>query len=214
MKKGLFSSIFNKKLSNEKGVISLSITVLCLMGVLLVAFLVDRSYENFMFQEVRGMMDAAGQNTLVSVLSDSHLKEELFGFSGLTISSSSDDQPKAIPTSLKEQLKQTYKKELNRYVTTNDRLLVFDVSRIEFKFAKGTWGMGASASKSRPYLVIDSVVRLRIAHTQAFDYSSSFKNQTFKDVNGNEFTIQALTANESTSELFLVVRSVSRAVFR
>ncbi len=202
-----------QRLNNSKGFISLIVTILALIAVLVVSFLLDRTQQNFVIQEVRGIMDSSAQNTLVSVLSDSHLKEELFGFSSGFISESSGDGTYPLPYDVEQQLRTTYAKQLNRYVKTNDLILEVKIENVKFKFAKGKWGLGSSASKSRPYLVLDSVVQLRLSHTQSFDYSSTFKNTTFEDVDGNTFEIQSI-GTPKNSEILLVVRSVSRAVFR
>lgn len=202
-----------QRLNNSKGFISLIITILALIAVLVVSYLLDRTQQNFVIQEVRGIMDSSAQNTLVSVLSDSHLKEELFGFSSGFISESSADGTYSLPYDVEQQLRTTYAKQLNRYVKTNDLILEMEIEKVKFKFAKGKWGLGSTASKSRPYLVLDSVVQLRLSHTQSFDYSNTFKNTTFEDVDGNTFEIKSI-GTPKNSEILLVVRSVSRAVFR
>ena len=197
----------------ESGMISILVTLLSLIAVLVVSFLIDRTNQNFIIQEVRGIMDSSAQNTLVSVLSDSHLKEELFGFSGGFISESAPDGDYPIPADIKAQLLTTYNTQLSDYVKTSNVLLGYQIEEANFKFAKGKWGLGSVASKSRPYLVLDSVVQLRLSHTQSFDYSNTFKNTTYEDVDGNTFEIQAF-GSPINSEILLVVRSVTRAVFR
>lgn len=202
------ASIWNQ----EKGIISILVTVLCLIGVLIIAFLIDRTNQNFIIQEVRGIMDSSAQNTLVSALSDDHLKEELFGFSDQFISESSADQTYPIPYALETQMHNMYERQLRDYVKTSSLILEVKVESSQFKFAKGKWGLG-TASKSRPYLVLDSVVQLRLNHIQSFDYSNSFKNRVFENADGGTFEIQHIGVPKD-SEILLVVRSVSRAVFR
>lgn len=200
-------------LNNQKGMISVLMTVLALIAVLVMAFLLDRTNQNFTMQEVRGIMDSAAQNTLVSVLSDQHLKEELFGFSSGFISESAPDGDYPLPPEIESEMLQMYKKQLNGYVKTSDLLLEVKIRDANFKFAKGKWGLGASATKSRPYLVLDSVVQLRLSHSQSFDYSSSFTDSVFQDVDGNTFQVASI-GSPNNGEILLVVRSVSRAVFR
>lgn len=213
MKHLKLSTNIKQILQRKDGVISILVTILCLIGVMVVAFLIDRTNQNFIIQEVRGVMDSSAQNTLVSVLSDSHLKEELFGFSSSFIPESAPDGDYPIPDEIKSQLLSTYEQQLKNYVKTNDLLLEVKIEEAKFKFAKGKWGLGATASKSRPYLVLDSVVQLRLAHTQSFDYFNTFKNTTYEDVDGNTFQIEHI-GSPTNSEILLVVRSVSRAVFR
>lgn len=199
--------------TQESGIVSVLVTILCLIGVMVVAFLLDRTHQNFIIQEVRGIMDSSAQNTLVSSLSDSHLKEELFGFSEQFISEDNGDAVYDLPASIESEMENTYESQLRDYVQTSDMILEIKVEKLNFKFAKGKWGLGSIATKSRPYLVLDSVVQLRLNHTQSFDFTSSFKNSHFEDVDGNTFEIQHI-GTPVNSEILLVVRSVSRAVFR
>lgn len=208
-----FSLLVKKRLTNEKGFVSILVTSLALIAVLVVAFLIDRTTQNFTMQEVRGIMDSSAQNTLISVLSDDLLKEELFGFSDEFISDSDFDQEYPIPLAVETELRTHYSDQLNRYVATSDILLDYQIEDVRFKFAKGKWGLGSTASKSRPYLVLDSVVQLTLRHIQSFDYSDSFFNRTYQDVDGNTFEIQA-AGTPNGDEILIVVRSVSRAVFR
>ena len=127
------ASIWNQ----EKGIISILVTVLCLIGVLIIAFLIDRTNQNFIIQEVRGIMDSSAQNTLVSALSDDHLKEELFGFSDQFISESSADQTYPIPYALETQMHNMYERQLRDYVKTSSLILEVKVESSQFKFAKG-----------------------------------------------------------------------------
>ena len=205
-----------KPLNNNKGFVSILVTILCLIGVVIISYLIDSNTQSLVIREVEGMMDASGKNTLNQVVNVKKLKQEIFGLfeDGEEIKKEDPDGVVPLSSTTKTKIENIYKSELNSQVSTNSVILDAKVDTVNIEFGKSSWGGGLS-SKSRPYIVLDTVVTLRIKHTQAFDYSESYHNRTFKAVkSGNtDITVQDLGSPQN-GEMVMVIRSVTRMFYR
>lgn len=198
-------------LNSNKGVISMLITILLLISVLIVGYLLDTNSQDFILREVEGIMDASAINTFNRTISISKLKDETFGFdTGGEIKVTDPDGTYRLPTVTESFIKNTYKDELNRQISTNNYILEMTPLQINLEFAKGKWG-GGQAIKSRPYLVIDSYVKLRIKHTQSLDYSKTFQNKKFKAYKSGVTDVEITNlGTPKDGEMVMVIRCTSR----
>lgn len=205
-----------KPLNNNKGFVSILVTILCLIGVVIISYLIDSNTQSLVIREVEGMMDASGKNTLNQVVNVKKLKQEVFGLfeDGEEIKKDDPDGVCPLSPTTKSKIETIYKSELASQVSTNSIILEAETEKINIEFGKSSWGGGVS-SKSRPYIFLDTVVKLRIKHAQAFDYSESYHNRTFKAVkSGNtDITVENLGSPQN-GEMIMVIRSVTRMFYR
>lgn len=202
-------------LKSQKGFISMLVTILLLIGVIIIGYLLDSNSQDFVLREIEGIMDTSAINTFNRTISIEKLKQETFGFdTGGEIKASDPDGTYTLPQVTVDLIKDTYKDELNRQASTNSLILEMTPLEINLEFAKSKWG-GGSSTKSRPYLVLESFVKVRMKHSQAFDYSATYQNQKFASYkNGvTDVTITGL-GTPRDGEMVMVIRCTSRLFHR
>lgn len=202
-------------LQSQKGFISMLVTILLLIGVLVIAYLLDSNSQDFVIREVEGIMDVSAINTFNRTISVEKLKDEVFGFdTGGEIKPTDPDKVYTLPKVTEDLIKNTYKDELNRQVSKNSLILEMTPLETRLEFAKGIWG-GGFRGKSRPYLVLESVVKVRLKHSQAFDYSSTYQNRKFASYKSGvtDITVKNL-GTPKDGEMVMVIHCTSRLFHR
>ena len=207
--------LLKKRLKNQKGFVSILVTILAIIGVVFVAYLLDSNTQSFVIREIEGIMDTSAMNTFNRTLSIEKLKDEVFGFdTGGEIKPTDSDGTYTLPSVTQEFIKKTYRDELNNQASTNSLILELKADTINLEFGKSSWG-GGDSTKSRPYLVIDSFVTIKMKHSSAFDYSASYQNRQFASYKSGvtDVTIENLGTPQD-GEMVMVVRCTSRLYHR
>ena len=207
--------LFKKSLKNQKGFVSMLVTILALIGVIMVAYLIDSNSQDFTIREIEGVMDTSAINTFNRTLSIDKLKDEIFGFdTGGEIKPTDSDGIKTLPYATQQFIKNTYIDELNKQASTNSLILEMSVKEFNLEFGKSSWG-GGDSTTSRPYLVIDSYVKVRMKHSNAFDYSTTYQNRKFEAYkNGATDIVIKDLGTPQNGEMVMVIRCTSRLYHR
>jgi|HigsolmetaAR206D_1030411.scaffolds.fasta_scaffold00003_141 uncharacterized membrane protein len=205
---------------NERGAYSLIAAILVVILATCLTAYVDIVNMKWALNEVQSVMDSAGINTLQNQVNNKALRAEI-----LSLSSSNSDltdqdyadtnNQKFTPAEqkkYKEEMRKYYYEEIAKQIKTADKVVDYDVERVDITFSYDDWGLGDTTGKL-PQITLESVVRMRVATTPFFDMSSNVSKTFYSSRNNANFTVtyNGVTEDGKTE---LIVRSVTRLVFR
>lgn len=180
-------------LKNKKGSFSILLVMLCFLGIVITTGLLDIIKTSMVLNEIQSIMDVSGVSSLKSGIDTQKIRLEIF------------DYDKVIT-------EQNYRKMLYSSIKTGNTISEFQIDYIDIKEYKDNWGLGDSR-KSRPQVILDNAIKLRLKSSSIFDNISAFQRTFYNSKSNGDFTI---TYNGQTKDgrTELIIRSVSRLVYR
>lgn len=207
-----------QSLTNKKGMTSIIITIILLIGVGIVAALVDFSAQIWAVREAKGIMDMAGVNTITTTINKGLLKDEYFGFTETSSNealNSRDDSAysKKITGTLRNKMIQTYQNQLISHFSSSRSIGNIEIVNFDVSVNKDKWGSGTDTSKNRPYIMIDVVVTIDINAVRTFTAPPRLHSGSFAGHKDGGFTVTDITSPDRNT-IRVVARSVVRGAYR
>lgn len=210
-----------KKLKNKKGSFALISAIFIFIVVLAITMYTDVIIKKWTINEVQSVMDASGTNTLkMSVDTEALKREESIQFKG-------DGSTKLKPNDLQAQARyknkiiELYKNELAKQIGENGTITKLDVYRVDVDFIvpdpnktvqDDKFGLGRG-EKTRPQIILDSTVTMRVKNSSYFDVTNGIDKQVYSSKENETFSVTYKGTKEN-GEAELAIRSVSRLVYR
>jgi len=184
-----------KKLRNkEDGAFSILFVILTLIAVLFVVGYIDMMKQSYVLNEVQGVMDISGVSALQAGVDKEKLRQEEFVYS-------------------EDRILSAFYELVYKGINTGDTISYRKLTNVEVtEKPPSVWGLGQT-SKARHQLFLDSTMILRIKTSSQFDTITNKEKEYFDSKNNQMMTV---TFNGTTGdgETELIVRSVSRLVYR
>lgn len=181
--------------NNKEGVISIPIVIVIFISMITIVGYINIIQKNYVFNEVRSIMDMAGVSALKSGVDETALRREEF----------------IIDESF---VRKEYKRLIGKSISENSLITSFKLGTndIEIDIYNSKWGLGSS-TKSRPQARLEAIAKVRIKVNSTFDIESLTKKSYYDSFKNKNFTI-TYAGKTNDGEIELIVRSVTRIVYR
>lgn len=199
-----------KRLKNNNGSFAIISAILIFIVIMCISAYTDMTSKRWVVNEVQGIMDISGTNTLKSTVDkDSLFKEILASDPQNPI----DANIKQVDTlEYKKKIINTYKKEIKSQVSTNETITALDVKDVDVYFDYDKFGLGTS-SKSHPQITLKSVTKLKIKSYSFLDGLDGADAKVYNSRNNEEFRV-VYSGEKEDGQVELLVYSVTRLVYR
>lgn len=207
-------------LKNEKGAYSILAAIFIVVMALCLTAFIDILSQKWALNEVQTVMDAAGVNTLQNQVNNKALRAEILSLSSSQTDITEEDYADVSDQTFtpaeqeryKQEMRAYYNAEIARQIQNVDRVVEYDVERVDITFSYDNWGLGETTRKL-PQVTLDAVVRMRVKTTPFFDENEQVSKTLYSSRNNQNFTVTYNGQREDgLSEL--IVRSVTRLVYR
>lgn len=215
------------KLKDKNGFSSILFVVLCLIIIEMIAIFQILLYKSYAFNEVQGIMDITGINTLYKTINTDFFRDEY-----LTIIGTEDEEDNSIDmnegedesrenytmsSEVKKKLMDNYQSELNMWMANNgdgDIIEGMTVQSLDASIEYSSWGTGAKREK-KSQLMMDGITEVRInSHLNMDPLGGLAHIPIFSSHSGgtSTYSIQSIGYDSQTGCYILIVRSMVRMI--
>lgn len=181
--------------SNKSGVISIPIIMVIFISLIVIVGYLNIVEKNYVFNEIRSIMDVAGTSALKSGVDQTALRMEEF----------------IVDESF---VRKEYKRLISESISENTLITSFQLGTndIDIDIYNSDWGLGSSTT-SRPQARLEAVAKVRIKVNSTFDLMQLTQESYYDSFENRTFTI-TYAGQTGDGEIELIVRSVTRIVYR
>jgi Flp pilus assembly pilin Flp len=193
LKESNLMRVINNFLKDQKGSFAILFVILSFIALLVITACSDILKQSYVLNEVQGIMDTAGVSALNASVDTEKLREEEFYYN-------------------EDTLRSVYNQIIDERIHTGNIITYKKLLKTEVLHEESTEGLGVT-SKPRHQLWLDSVMLIRVKTSKIFDLVPGLQ-QTFYDSKSNgNFTV-TVNGQTDNGETELIVRSVTRLVYR
>jgi len=178
---------------NVKGAFSIWFAILAFLAVLIITALGDALVRGYVINEVQSIMDVAGTSALQTGVDQTKLRLEIFEVN-------------------KNVVESNYKAMVSEELNRSQKIAGYRFLDTEIEVFNENWGLGQS-SKSRPQAMLDSTMVIVVEGSPVFDLIPE-AYQWFYNSRGNSYFNVSYIGQTNDGKVELLVRSVSRIVYR
>lgn len=217
----------NKFKENKSGFSSLLFVTLSLIIVEMMAIFMILLYKSYAFNEVQGVMDITGINTLYKTVDAKYFRDEYLSIIGekdseidMNGGSSSEGQREnyKMPKKVKQKLLKTYQQELDTWLATNggdgDVIEGMTAHSIDASIEYSSWGTGDKFEK-KTQLMMDGFTEVRINAHLSMDPLGGMTHVPIFTTHGGgttNFSIQSVNYDAQAGHYVVIVRSMVRMI--
>ena len=190
-------------------------SILLYIGVVLIicyaiTLFSDLLIKTWVFNELQGKLDIASKNTLAKIFSTSALREEMFYInSNGYIDVATGNK---VLSNYQDAVWKKFTSEINDSYTIGGVLVEVIPQKVNISLDSSTKGLGIS-KKSRPQLVLDTVLKVRVKASSKFDVFNNITYSFFTaDSPGTINITYAGVTEDGKAEL--IVRTNRRMVYK
>lgn len=192
-----------KKLQSKKGAVSVLMVVFILVLCYMFGSMLDLGNRYWGIRETQSKIDIAGSNALYNSINEDNLKYEVLDIGGSAIGI--DGSGAGSLTSAHETvIKNAYKTELAnvKFGNASPEILY---TKVDFQYTNKGLGYKGTATKSRPQVALESVVRYRVDVSMVTDGVNINKTSTVKSsLSNTSFTVTVKdTAKDGKADLYI-----------
>lgn len=198
------------KLKNNKGSFAIISAILIFIVVLCISAYVDMTNKRWIVNEVQGIMDSSGTNTLKSTVDKDYLFKEILASSPQNPIDKNIKQSDTLK--YKKKIIEAYKIELSSQVGLNDTIKDMSISNIQVDFDYDKFGLGKT-KKDHPQITLRAVTKMKVDTPLFMDNMNGIDGNIYDSRNNNNFRVEYEGTNDD-GQTELVVYSVTRLVYR
>ena len=184
---------FLKNIKQKEGAISIMMVVALLIAAVILTGFVDLLKRSYTINEVSSIMDVASVTSLRAGVDEEKLRVEVFEV----------DQSLVV---------RNYQKMVTEGITGYGHLDSFKFARTKIESFDENWGLGQTG-KSRPQVLLDSTVILRIDSNPLFTAAPAIAERFYEARSNGDFEVSYNRITEE-GKIEVAVRSVTRVVYR
>lgn len=191
--KGIRRQRMKRFLKEETGSFSIWYVLLSLIGVLIVAGMFTIFNKSFLLNETQSIMDIAGVSALQANVNQEELRHNQLVVNPI-------------------ETKRTYRSLINKGLSTYPDIHSYQIKELEVVEVNDTFGLG-QATKKRQQVLLKSTILLKVTAMPMVD-SFTFSQRMFYDAQSDRYFTVQYNGKSEDGETELIVRSVSRIVYR
>lgn len=216
------------KLKNKNGFSSILFITLSLILVEMIAIFLILMYKTYAFNEIQGVMDITGINTLYKTLNEDYFRDEYVSIidmeeeNGSINLNENSSKTYEMSAKVKKKLMENYQKELNNYLkNAGDGEVIEDmtVTSMDASIEYSSWGTGGK-QESKAQLMMDGVTEIKVnAHLNmdplgGVTHVPIFTTHSSDVKNGGNMTYQIKDVQYQNNAgcYIIVVRSMVRLI--
>lgn len=227
--------MMNNMIKDKKGFSSILFVTLALLIIEIIAIFMILLYKTYAFNEVQGIMDITGINTLYKTLNTDYFRDEYLAIvdmedeeeNNIDMNGDADEtinnehqanrDEYQMPEDVKEKLMDTYQNELNIWMANNgdgDIIEGMTVNSLDASIEYSTWGTGAKREK-KSQLMMDGITEVRInSHLNMDPLGGIVHIPVFSSHSGgtSNYSIESIDYESQTGCYVVIVRSMVRLI--
>lgn len=212
----MFKKIFKKIKKENSGAVNIIMVIFLLILVFSFSLMLDLSSTMFGMNEIQSKIDMAGINALYGSVDYRYLRDEELGIVGGGSISSSGTQTNVSTGQYRDVINEAYKRELYSidYPGTNPKV---ENTRVSFEysdFGLGFNGAESSKAKSRPQVILESMVSYDVSASELSDNATVSKTKSVKSVHSNTSFEVTVRDSEVDGKKKIVIHSITRLVLK
>lgn len=180
-------------LKEKKGAFSILWVLLIFVAAIAATGLLNLIELTYVINETQSIMDITGESQLQTGVNDYILRSEVFQYNQQTMINN-------------------YNASLSNQIHDNGLISNFQVLNTNIYQQTTTFGLG-TYQYPRPQVVLDSTVGMNVSVNPIFRIAPFVEKTFFSSFNNSDFTV-SMQGNTSAGQAALVIRSVTRIVYR
>lgn len=182
-------------LKRKDGGVSIVLVIVMFIGVIIISGTIDLISKQYVFNEIRSIMDMSGVSALSSGVDMTDIRVEEFVINESFV-------------------RTEFKKMVAGAIRTNRTITHFSITDGDIKvdIFRGNWGLGTQM-RVRGQARLDAVAKVRIRSSSFIDKLPGVQETYYNSLSQEFFTVQYLGTLEN-GEVELLIRSVTRVVYR
>lgn len=192
------------KLKEKKGQVSVVMVILIMILCYMFAGMVDLGTRQWGLRETQTKIDIAGMNALYNSVNLDSLRLETLDIGGSGISADGSGASSIDSSKYETKVKNEYTKELSS-ITYGGVKPTIKYTRVEFQYTNKGLGYKGSSAKSRPQILLESVVSYTVDSSLLTDNVTLNKGGTVQSsLSNTSFTISVQdVANDGKAVLLI-----------
>lgn len=205
--------MINKLKKERKGQISVIMVVLILILCYMFASMVDISTRQWGLKETQTKIDIAGMNALYNSVNLDSLRLETLDIGGSGISSDGSGASSINPSQYETTIRNQYIKELSN-ITYGGTRPTIKYTKVDFQYTNKGLGYKNTGAKSRPQVLLESIVSYTVDSSLVTDNINVNKTGTVKSSLSNTSFTVTLQDTAGDGKAVLLIHSETKLVLK
>lgn len=192
------------KLKEKKGQISVIMVIFIMILCYMFASMIDIGNRQWGLRETQTKIDIAGMNALYNSVDLNSLRLETLNIGGSGISSDGTGADSITASQYETKVRDEYKKELST-VTYGGASPSIRYTKVDFEYSNTGLGYKGSNAKSRPQVLLESVVSYTVDSSTVTDTLNLNKQATVtSSLSNTSFTVSVQDTAEDGKAILLI----------
>lgn len=192
------------KLKEKKGQISVTMVIFIMVLCYMLASMIDIGNRQWGLRETQTKIDIAGMNALYNSVNLDSLRLEVLDIGGSGISSDGTGADSINSSEYENKVRDEYRRELSA-ITYGGTRPEIRYTKVDFEYSNTGLGFKGSSAKSRPQVLLESIVSYTVDSSLVTDRLNLNKGGTVtSSLSNTSFTITVQDTAEDGMALLLI----------